>query len=112
MPFSLLDEFFSASPTFVFFGELECWQRLGDLLPPNSAVLSFSSTQHSIQRALDDPLKSNVRSSICSFRQHAYFNAVAFPHAKALVRAIPNPNLSLAMSPCGFVTALHLPLEL
>ena len=35
------------------------------------------------------------------------FNAVTFPHAGAWLRAISNPNLSLAMSSLVVVTALH-----
>ena len=108
MPFSPPDGSDSMSPTSVFPGELECRQCLADLLPPNSTALSVNSTQHSIQRALDDALKSSVRSSLCSLREQARFNAVTFPHVGAWLRAIPNPNLSLAMSPREFVTALRL----
>ena len=92
-----------------FPGEVQCRQHLASLLPPTSSVSSsVSSTQHSFQKALDDALRSSIKVSLVSLREQAGFCAVAYPHAGAWLRAIPNSSLGLAMSPREFVTSLRL----
>ena len=92
-----------------FPGEVQCRQHLACLLPPTSSVSSsVSSTQHSFQKALDDALRSSIKVSLVSLREQARFSAVAYPHAEAWLRAIPNSSLGLAMSLREFMTSLRL----
>ena len=90
-------------------GEVQCRQHLASLLPPTTSVSpSVSSTLHSFQKALDDALRSSIKVSLVSQSEQARFSAVAYPHAGARLRAMPNSSLGLAMSPREFVTSLRL----
>ncbi len=88
---------------------MQCRQHLASLLAPTSSVSSsVSSTQLSLQKALHNALRSSVKVSLVSLREQSRFSAVAYPHAGAWLRAIPNSSLGLAMSPREFVTSLRL----
>ena len=64
----------------------------------------FFLHKNSFQKALDNAFRSSIKVSLASLREQARFSAVAYPHAGAWLRAIPNSSLGLAMSPREFVT--------
>ena len=88
-------------------GETQCRQHLTSILPGISDCITPVSTQHDIQKILDNNAKSSIGSCL-SLRDQAGLKALATPHSGAWLRAIPNHSLGLAMSPQEFVVALRL----
>ncbi|XP_062519145.1 uncharacterized protein LOC134194239 [Corticium candelabrum] len=63
-----------------------------------------TATQHQIQIQLDDISFSNLLNSV-SLRDRARLKTLSSPHTGAWLRATPNRNLGLTMSPHEFVVA-------
>ena len=65
-----------------------------------------SSSQRDLQRLLDTKLSTTILEK-ASLRDRARLNTISAPHAGAWLRAIPNPNLSLAMPQREFIIAVR-----
>ena len=69
------------------------------------------ASQHSLQSQVDK-WDFDLFKEFCSIRVKGRLNITYEPHAEAWLKAIPNPNLGLAMSCHEFTIAVHLWLDL
>ena len=73
-----------------------------------SSTLDFSTaTQRQIQSEFDSDLVKYLLNT-ANLRDRARLNSISTSHAGAWLRAIPNSNLGLSMSPHEFVIAVRL----
>ena len=66
-----------------------------------------SPSQHALQLQVDNGSYEALKLS-CTLRDQARLNTISEPHAGAWLRAVPNPNLGLAMSRHEFSIAARL----
>ena len=88
-------------------GELSTREILMAEIPDNNDIDIMRSTQHQFQVVLDSSLLRQLKDE-ANLRDRARLNSVSSTHCGAWIRAIPNPNLGLTMSPQEFTVALRL----
>ena len=64
-------------------GETQCWQHLTSNLPGMSDCITPVSSQHDIQKILDNNAKSSIDGSCLSLRDQAQLKALTTPHSGA-----------------------------
>ena len=86
------------SPDFSAFPrESAAKDHIRSLVPDSLDTIDFTlSSQRDLQRLPDTKLSTTILEK-ASLRDRARLNTISAPHAGAWLRAIPNPNLSLAM---------------
>ena len=96
-----------SSPDFSAFpGESAAKDHIRSLVPDSLDIIDLtSSSQHDLQRLLNTKLSTTILEK-ASLRDCARLNTISAPHAGAWLRAIPNPNLSLAMPQREFIIAV------
>ncbi|XP_062510401.1 uncharacterized protein LOC134186441 [Corticium candelabrum] len=96
-----------SSPDFsVFPGESTAKDHIRSLAPDSLDTIDLtSSSQRDLQRLLDTKLSTTILEN-ASLRDRARLDTISAPHAGAWLRAIPNPNLSLAMPQREFIIAV------
>ena len=100
----------SASPFLIVPGECSAKEHFRQLLPEYS-VNSSKDSQHHLQVLLDNNLWSRLKEE-ANLRDRACMNTISAQYAGAWLRALPNPNLGLAMPSREFVVAVRIRLGL
>ena len=79
-------------------GELYCHKILSSLLSDSRTLQPSKANQKDIQTLLDLANRQTIREDCRNIRDKARLNAVSTPHSGSWLRALPSPNLSLAMN--------------
>ena len=94
---SVLNSNYSSPDFSAFPGESAAKDHIRSLVPDSLDTIDLtSSSRRNLQRLLDTKLSTTILEK-ASLRDRARLNTISAPHAGAWLRAIPNPNLSLAM---------------
>ena len=81
--------------------------HIRSLVPDSLDTIDLtSSSQCDLQRLLDTKLSTTILEK-ASLRDRARLNTISAHHARTWLRAIPNPNLSLAMPQREFIIAVR-----
>ncbi|XP_062520053.1 uncharacterized protein LOC134195061 [Corticium candelabrum] len=104
---SVLNSNYSSPDYSTFPGESAARDHIRNLVPDSLDTIDLtSSSQRDLQRLLDTKLSTTILEK-ASLRDRARLNTISAPHAGAWLRAIPNPNLSLAMPQREFIIAVR-----